>query len=186
MVPVNLRSHYLELSRNHSISGHFWEERTWSNLTAHYFWPSARNDVINWIRSCVKCNEYNKHVYIQRPLCPIEVNNRFELVCYDLAGPFLPKNSRGNLYALIMVDHFSKWTEIFPLKEATAPEIARLIYDQWCCKYGIMTRLHIDGTNNIHSNVIKHLCSLIGSVKSKSSRLHPQGDGMAEATIKNN
>ena len=47
-----------------------------------------------------------------------------------------------------------------------------------------MTQLHSDGANNVHGEVMKALCSKIGSVKSKSSRLHPQGDGMAEAVVK--
>ena len=83
-----------------------------------------------------------------------------------------------------MVDHFTKWPEIFPLKDATAPTIAHTIFDQWCCRYGIMDRLHSDGASNVHGDVMNELCRLIGTVKSKSSRLHPQGDGMAESTVK--
>ena len=115
---------------------------------------------------------------------PIPIENRFEFVCYDLAGPFLPKNTRGNVYALIIVDHFTKWPEIFQLTDSTAPAIARTIFDQWCCRYGIMDRLHSDGAPNVHGEVMNELCKLIGTVKSKSSRLHPQGDGMAESTVK--
>ncbi len=148
------------------------------------FCAYARNDVVNWIRSCQSCNEFDKPVYVNRPLKPIEIEERFDFVCYDLAGPFLPTNVRGNQYALIIVDHYSKWPEIIPLKRATAPIIATAIFNEWCCRYGVMTKLHSDGGSNVHSDVIKELCALIGTVKSKSSRLHPQGDGMAEATVK--
>ena len=130
------------------------------------------------------CNGFNKPIYVDRPLCPIETSDRFELVCYDIAGPFLPKNIRGNLYALIIVDHFTKWTEILPLKDVTAPAIAKAIFHQWICRYGVMSKLHSDGANNVHVEVIKELCAQMCTTKSKSSRLHPQGDGMAEATIK--
>lgn len=184
VVPEQLRSYVLEVAHDHPTSGHFAEDRTWSNLTSKYFWPYARNDVVNWIRSCQPCNEFNQTVHVNRPLNPIEIEDRFDFVCYDLAGPFLPTNIRGNQYALILVDHFSKWVEIMALKEASAPTIAKAIFDEWCCRYGIMTKLHSDGGQNVHSGVVKELCSLIGTVKSKSSRLHPQGDGMAETTIK--
>ena len=51
---------------------------------------------------------------------PIETTNRFELVCYNLPGPFLPSYNEST-YAMIIVDHFSKWCEIVPLKrEQTA------------------------------------------------------------------
>ena len=184
VVPEQLRTYVLEMAHDHPTSGHFAEDRTWSNLTSNYFWPYARNDVVNWIRSCQPCNEFNQTVHVNRPLKPIEVESRFDFVCYDLAGPFLPKNIHGNQYALILVDHFSKWVEVHALKEASAATIAKTIFDEWCCRYGVMTKLHSDGGQNVHSGVIKELCSLIGTVKSKSSRLHPQGDGMAETTIK--
>ena len=47
-----------------------------------------------------------------------------------------------------------------------------------------MTQLHSDGAPNVHDEVVKELCNLIGIVKSTSSRLHTQDDGMAEAVIK--
>ena len=47
-----------------------------------------------------------------------------------------------------------------------------------------MAQLHSDGASNVHGEVMKELCKRIGTVKSKSSRLHPQGDGMAEAMVK--
>ena len=184
VVPENFRADILEMAHDHMTSGHFREERTWRNISNHYFWPNLRDDIVNWIRSCKACNDFDIQQYVNRPLNPIEVNNRFELVCYDLAGPFIPSRHEGNTYALIMVDHFTKWCEIVALKRANSPNIARSIFDQWCCRYGIMNQLHSDGAQNVHGEIIKELCKLIGTVKSKSSRLHPQGDGMSEAIVK--
>ena len=96
----------LKSCHDHPTSGQFGEDRTWSNLTKHYFWPGAHNDVINWVRSCISCNEFNVSSYVHR----------------------------GNVYALIIVDHFTKWPEIFSLQDSTAPTIARTIFDQWCCR----------------------------------------------------
>ena len=76
-----------------------------------------------------------------------------------------------------MVDHFSKWPEIFPLQDISAATIARTIFEQWCCRYGIMTQLHSAGAPNVHGEVIHELCRLIGTVKSKSSRLHHKETG---------
>ena len=45
------------------------------------FWPGAHNDVINWVRSCISCNEFNVSSDIHRPLQPIPIENRFEFVC---------------------------------------------------------------------------------------------------------
>ena len=184
VVPPIFRTRVLEIAHDHPTAGHFKEDRTWKAITANYFWPKLHDDVINWIRSCKACNKFDVHKYVNRPLQPIESTNRFELVCYDLAGPFIPSRDGGNTYVLIMVDHFSKWCEISPLKSAIASNIATKIFEEWCCRYGIMTQLHSDGAQNVHGEIMKELCQLIGTVKSKSSRLHPQGDGMSEAMVK--
>ena len=87
-------------------------------------------------------------------------------------------------YALIIVDHFSQWPEFVPLSRTYAPTLARTIFDHWCCRYGMPERLHSDGAHNVHGHVMKEFSKLIGIDKSKSSRLHPQGDGKAEAYVK--
>ena len=186
VIPLNLRKKVLELSHDHLLSGHFQLNRTWLRISANYFWPGAKDDVSNWVRSCQKCNEYNTPTqgYVKRPVIPIETNNRFDLVCYDLAGPFMPKTDRGNVYALIIIDHFSKWPEIVALPNAQAPTIARAIFDFWVCRYGVMACLHSDGANNVDGEVMRQLSILTGTNKSKSSRLHPEGDGISEATVK--
>ena len=56
--------------------------------------------------------------------------------------------------------------------------------DHWCCHYGIPERFHSDGANNVHGSVIRELNNYLGINKSKSSRLHPQGDGISEAFVK--
>ena len=115
---------------------------------------------------------------------PIESSERFQTVCYDIAGPFMPITPRGNKYALILVDHFTKWPEVVALPDIQVPTIARAIYDQWCCRYGPMTSLLSDGCPNVDGHIIRELCLLLGIGKSKSSHLHPQGDGLSESLDK--
>ena len=96
----------------------------------------------------------------------------------------MPKTSRGMTYALIIVDHFSKWPEFVALPDSTAPVIAQAIFDNWICRYGVMERLHSDGANNVNGEVMKQICKLLGVDKSHSSRLHPEDDGISEANVK--
>ena len=186
VVPEPLRNRILELCHNNPASGHFGIERTINRFKHKIFWPKALDDVRAWTNGCMKCNQFQPPPggYVKEPLQPIYTSNRFEIVCFDLAGPFIPKTPRGNQYALILVDHFSKWPEVVALSNADTPTVARAIYDQWCCRYGLMKSLHSDGASNVNGNVIQELCKLLGVNKSHSSRLHPQGDGMAESMAK--
>ena len=83
-----------------------------------------------------------------------------------------------------MVDPFTHWPEFIPLPNITAPTIARALLDHWCCQYGIPNIFHSDRANNVYGHVMRELCNYLGLNKSKSSRLHPQGDGTAEALSK--
>ena len=47
-----------------------------------------------------------------------------------------------------------------------------------------MTRLHSDGVSNVHSIVMQEVAKILGIGKSKSSCLHPQGDGLSETMVK--
>ena len=186
VVPRGLRAKILTWCHDHPMSGHFAMERTYQRFCEKYFWPGAPSDVENHVNSCNKCNEFNspRNRYVKVPLQPINTSQRFELVCYDLAGPFYPTTARGNCYVLIIVDHFTHWPEFVPLRDITAPSIATALFDQWCCRYGTPERFHSDGAKNVHGEVVKELCRHLGVEKSKSSRLHPQGDGMAESFVK--
>ena len=46
----------------------------------------------------------------------------------DLIGP-LPKTTRGNTYAVVMQDLFSKWPKVIPITDATAKTVAEAILD---------------------------------------------------------
>ena len=186
VVPAIFKVKILETCHSNPMSGHFAEERTMSKFVDTFYWPNALKDVRNWVRSCDACNKFNppSKGYCKSPLKPINTDSIFELVCYDIAGPFFPVTKNGNAYVLIMVDHFSKWVELSALKDINAATLARSLLDNWCCRYGVPDRLLSDGARNVHGHVIKELCKLIGVGKCKSSRLHPQGDGKAEAYVK--
>ena len=148
--------------------------------------PELRISLATGYIAVKKCAEFNtsSQGYVNTPLMPIETSRRFDMICYDLAGPFLPKTARGHIYALIIVDHFTKWPEIVPLPDCNASTIAQAIFDNWVCRYGVMNRLHSDGAHNVDGEVMRQVSQLMGIRKSHSSRLHLQGDGLAEAIVK--
>ncbi len=47
----------------------------------------------------------------------------------DLMGTF-PKSSKQHEHILVVVDYFSKWVELFPLRVAKAPQIARILVEE--------------------------------------------------------
>lgn len=63
----------------------------------------------------------------------------FELVGMDLVGKLKCSNN-GYTYICVMVDHFTKWFEVYPLKSKRADEVAECILD-FFYKYGAPNRI---------------------------------------------
>ncbi|GFW16719.1 retrovirus-related Pol polyprotein from transposon 17.6 [Trichonephila clavipes] len=57
-------------------------------------------------------------------LVPIVSNYPNEIVTLDLLGPYPVSRVRRNRYALVIADHFSKWSEIIPIKKASAKHLS--------------------------------------------------------------
>ena len=55
-----------------------------------------------------------------------------ELFCSDVVGPL--KASRGFKYLLTIRDGFTRWLEIFPLRDLKAITIARIVNDEIFCR----------------------------------------------------
>lgn len=47
----------------------------------------------------------------------------------DIMGPF-PKSNKLHEYLLVVVDYFTKWVELFPLRSAKASHIAKILIDE--------------------------------------------------------
>ena len=103
------------------------------------------------------------------PFSPQNALNLFSMISLV---PLMPTSHNGHQYTLILIDHFTKWPEVVPLKEISAPTIARAILDHWICRYVIMTRLHSDGTSNVHASAMQKVAKILATGKSKSSYLH--------------
>lgn len=50
------------------------------------------------------------------------ITKPFEQVSMDVAGP-LPKTLKGNKYNLVMIDHLTRFVEIFPMPKIKLPKL---------------------------------------------------------------
>ena len=57
----------------------------------------------------------------------------------------LPTTIDNNKHLLIIIDPFSKWLELLPLRSKESLEIAILFYKNVICRYGIPHTVRTDG-----------------------------------------
>ena len=66
-----------------------------------------------------------------------------QVVAMDIVGP-LPKTKEGNVYLLVITDHFSKWVEAYPIPNQEAITVAQKLVDEFLCRLSTPEQLHAD------------------------------------------
>ncbi len=54
----------------------------------------------------------------------------------DLMGP-LPKSKKGNVYLLVVVDYFTKWVELFPIRDGKTHRICKFLQEEVLTRWGV-------------------------------------------------
>ncbi|CAF1114592.1 unnamed protein product, partial [Brachionus calyciflorus] len=140
---------------------HLGYSKTSSKISERFYRPFLKDDIKNCIKLCdvyqkVKANQ-REHKAELLYLTPCRPN---QLIRTDLAGPF-KSTSIGNQYIQVVICHFTKFVEFYPLKNSKTHSIADKIVNEWCCRYGV--------PENIRGL--------------KTKPYHPQCNGQSERTI---
>ncbi|KAL5503537.1 hypothetical protein EMCRGX_G010502 [Ephydatia muelleri] len=117
-----------------------------------------------------------------RNKAPLEVSHAIrplERIAMDILGP-LPETPRGNRCILVVGDYFTKWTEAYPLPDMEALSIAKVLVNEFICRFGVPDSIHTDQGKNFEAKVIQEICHLLGVTKTRTTPYHPQSDGLVE------
>jgi len=120
VMPVSLRSEFMQMAHGGTTGGHFRSRRTSAAIQSRTYWPSWVSDMEKFLNQCTACARYHRGAIQRRAgLQPTLVGELWERISVDITGPN-PRSSRQNQYILTCVDHFSKWAEAIPLANHTA------------------------------------------------------------------
>ena len=87
-----------------------------------------------WVKQYEQCQRRNPpHPTSTASLGTIQASHPFEKIPWDIMGP-LPTSLQGNKYILVVTDLFTKWVEVFPLKDTTTATITEVLF---CLYVGI-------------------------------------------------
>ena len=91
------------------------------------FWhPSIGRIVQDICSSCDRCQRFkNSTNLVKAPVVKLQMERPFQLVALDLLN--LGRTSNGNLGCLVVVNHYTKWASIVPIKNKRAENISRLL-----------------------------------------------------------
>ncbi|KAF2889592.1 hypothetical protein ILUMI_16581 [Ignelater luminosus] len=156
----------------HEQFGHFGVSKLFLILKRLFYFRNMRRTIHRIVRSCDVCQ---KSKFPSRNLMgaihPIVATFPGELVAVDYYGP-LPEG-RGRVgYILVVIDSFSKYVKLYPLRRAQAKISVRKIVDDYCKIMPVKTILSDHGTQFM-SSVWRDTLRKHGVRPSFSSVRHP-------------
>ena len=110
--------------------------KTLANIIQAYVWPGVWRDIVTFIKKCSVCQIYAKqkdHVEIgDMPISAYPM----QIIGVDLIGPFV-ESTRGNKYALTIVDHCSGWGEAIPILNKRAETVLNAFHNEFIPRHGV-------------------------------------------------
>ena len=178
-IPQALRSTYMSFYHAHPLSGHLGFHKVLTKLRSHYYWPKMRQDISKHLRSCPICQEIKSPSTRVAKLCPIEVSQPFELVGWDIMGPF-PLSTSGNRYILVITEYLTRWCEAVPLPNTSASQVAHALLQRIIFPHGCPMTLLSDQGKQFRGEVMQALSKQLGISQAFTSPYHPQTNGLTE------
>jgi hypothetical protein len=132
------------IQKVHSELGHFGVKRIYSLLALHYHWRGMYAQVRDIIARCEQCDRVKTSFSSrQLTLSPLPIQGMFYRWSCDLAGE-LPQTSSGNVYIMIMIEHFSKWVELVALPDKSSHSTNQAFLQQVLSRFGACAKCLTD------------------------------------------
>ncbi|TYK01362.1 reverse transcriptase [Cucumis melo var. makuwa] len=162
-------------------AGHPGWQRTYALLKKGYFWPNIRDDVMQYTKTCLICQQDKvEKVKVAGLLDPLPVPTRpWESVSMDFIT-HLPKV--GDFEAiLVIIDRFSKYATFIPTtKQCSVEMTAQLFFKHVVKLWGVPTSIVSDKDGRFISSFWTELFSFLGTSLNISSSYHPQTNGQTK------
>ncbi len=170
------------IQKVHSELGHFGVRHTYNLFAPHYHWRGMYAQVRDVIARCEQCDKVRTFFsFRQLTLSPLPIQSMFYRWSCDLAGE-LPQTSKGNVYIMIMIEHFSKWVKLVALPNKSSHNTSQTFLQQVLNRFGACVECLTDQGSEFggeFQDLLDH--ALIDH--RWTSRDHPQADGLAKRMV---
>ena len=165
---------------HNKIVGHGGVERTLLKLMSlNHNWPQMRQHVKTFIRDCPCCQKMSA-IKIPIRSIPFTTSTYRAMECLniDFVGPFPDKG-----YILVIVDTFTRWTELFICSEATALAAASSLLIHFG-RFGSPQTIRSDRGSHFANELIEEFLRLVGTAHNLTLAYSSEENAIVERTNK--
>ena len=180
LVPRKMQKSILELFHDAPTGGHLGRDNTIAKIRQRYLWYGLSTDVRLHVTACPRCGRgKHKRNTPRAPLTNYQGGFPGDRVHLDILGPFC-ESTKGNRYVLMIIDQFSRWLEVVPLKVMDAEAVAQAFFENYVVRFGVPFVIHTDQGRNFDSALFKSFCAMLQSIKTRTTPYRPCSNGQVE------
>ena len=163
----------------HEKMGHVGPEKVIELAQQRFYWPRMGTDITNYITKQCQCIVTKKPNLAERaPLVPIKATYPFEIVALDFLK--LDKCQGGFEYVMIVVDHFTRFTQMYATRTKSSQAAANKLWNEFIPTFGFPKQIHHDQGGEWNSLLWKELHRYTGIKATNTTPYHPMSNGMVE------
>ena len=138
------------------FASHFGTYKTLRKLQSQYYWPGMARQVTTYVKNCETCKAHKIKTTPPHGLMitPKTVSLPMHTLSMDIVGP-LPRSTNGCIYILSVVDIFSKYCWLFPLRKATSESIIKHLENNIFLQFGTPAVIILDNASYFRSKTFK-------------------------------
>lgn len=176
VVPKNVRPMILRYFHDSPFGCHQGAERTLKKISRDLYWPGMQRDVRAYVKACQDCQRYKPAQNARVGFHSAQVVTRsWERVHVDVFGP-LVRSRKGNVALLVLVDCFSKFVVLLPIRDLKSKTLVRALTDSVWRLLGPPCELVSDNASCFISGEFQDMCFEWGVRHFTSSPYYPKGN----------
>lgn len=174
-IPSDLRSNILR--EEHDETLHLGFEKTLSKIRKKYYWPQMAKDIRLHIQKCIICKESKPANRAQYPEFGHQriTTKPFQIIALDFIQS-LPRSKQGNCHLLVVMDLFTKFCLLFPVKKISTQLVCKILEEYWFRRYSTPEYLISDNATTFLSKEFKKLLERYQIQHWTNSRYHSQAN----------
>lgn len=176
IIPQKMQDNLLRWAHDHPTAGHGGQQKTLFRLSTKVFWKSMRKDVYKYVSACPECQKFKYgNAPTSGPMQLHLVNEPWHTIGMDIMGPFTTTASQKR-FLLVVVDYFTRWVELFPIRLTTSTEITNIMMNEIFSRYGLPKYIVSDNGPQFVSHLFRNFCETFGIQQNLTANYHPQSN----------
>lgn len=174
VIPQALRSMICKYHHSSILGGHLGVTKTILKISQHFSWPNMRADITQYVLACQECQFAKPAKHTRIGMQASQPSSKpWQNIHIDYVGP-LTRSTAGNIGLLSIIDTFSKFVFLFPVKKINTESTINLLVRNIFSLFGPPQCIVTDNHSVFVAKAFNDMCFSWGIKHRCTSPYHPQ------------